>query len=242
MANLIVKKIFKSIGLFKAAVFLKRKVNPVLRAFYPLTPHLLLAVERSLEWIQQNRKGSGDYLEFGIFRGFTFWYAQACSKQKNIQNMRFFGFDSFFGLPEIKGLDKNGDFQEGLYYSPRHDVEGYLNEYGVDWNKTVLVEGWFDKTLTNETRQKNKIVSAALVVIDCDLYESTVPVMNFLQPLIGEEKTIILFDDWNSFGASDQKGERKAFKEFLDKNPAIKCEAFIQFGPHGQGFLVWKQT
>ena len=61
--------------------------------------------------------GEGDYYEFGLFKGYSFWTAQKTAKQHEAQSMRFFGFDSFAGLPDVGGLDKTA---RDDFYQRRH--------------------------------------------------------------------------------------------------------------------------
>jgi len=53
-----------------------------------------------------------------------------------------------------------------------------------------------------------------------------------------QKGTLILFDDWNCFDAEDNKGERRATKEFLRDNGKILLEESFRFGWHGQAFKV----
>lgn len=191
MASLFTRKLLKKLGLLEIMRLMKRKVLPPVNAFMPCNPHLLIAVNRSLRWIKEKGLTEGsDYLEFGIFRGFTLWYAQALANDMEIKDMRFFGFDSFFGLPPISGIDKGGDFQEGAFYCPRKDVETFLTQYGVDWNNTFLVEGEFKKILTSETIRKYNLRQCSLCVIDCDLYESARLVLTFIESLIQHQSIL----------------------------------------------------
>ena len=67
---------------------------------------------------------------------------------------------------------------------------------------------------------------AAVIYVDCDLYESTVPVLKFIKPFL-QRGTIIVFDDWNCFHGDPDRGERRAFKEFMDKELRLKFEEFV---------------
>jgi hypothetical protein len=49
---------------------------------------------------------TGDYYEFGLYRGHSLWSAQQAADRLGISGMRFFGFDSFEGLPEIEANDR----------------------------------------------------------------------------------------------------------------------------------------
>lgn len=232
------KRLLASVGALESVLHWKRRFMPAERAFRPCTPHLLIAIARSLRWLDKEDLLEGsDYLEFGIFRGFSLWYAQMMARDIGVTHMRFFGFDSFQGLPEPRGVDSDGEFRAGDYSCLRRDVEQHLDANGVDWSRTFLVEGWFNRTLSGATRERYALRRCGLCVIDCDLYESTAAVLAFLTPLI-QNPMIVLFDDWNSFGASDEKGERRAFTEFLGRNPTVSAEPFCAFGGHGQGFVL----
>jgi hypothetical protein len=63
--------------------------------------------------------------------------------------------------------------------------------------------------------------------------------LNFIIPLLNET-CFLIFDDWNCYGANDDKGERKAFAEFLKENPNIKAESYGQFGSNCEVFLLQK--
>ena len=210
-------------------------------SFYTLSPDLLVAIHSCL------RRGetlgilnNSDYLEFGIYRGFAFWYSQATTRDMNIPDMRFFGFDSFTGLPEMAGRDKHGDFRKGQFRAAQKLVENNLNTFGVDWNRTFLIPGFFSDSLNEETKRKNNLHKCSLCVIDCDLYESARYALNFVSPLL-HEKAFIIFDDWNCYNADPDKGERKAFSEFLSENPGMKATPYKQFGTNCQVFFIEKK-
>ena len=68
---------------------------------------------------------------------------------------------------------------------------------------------------------------AAVIYIDCDLYSSTVPILEFCKPFL-QLGTIIVFDDWFCFHGLNNKGERLAFSEFRSANPDMIFEEFVQ--------------
>ena len=153
------RQALKLSGLLEPSRKARQRINrffrkPAPEVFYSLSPDLLVAIHSCL------RRGEAldilrgsDYMEFGIYRGFAFWYAQAIACDMGVPDMRFFGFDSFHGLPEITGRDKDGDFREGWFCSGRPSVEGYLNQYGVDWKNTFLVDGFYSDTLDEHTKK-----------------------------------------------------------------------------------------
>lgn len=217
---------------------IKRTLFPEIPSFTPCTPGLLIAIHQSLDWIRENlnsREGDRDYLEFGIYSGFTLWYTQALAYVKGIKNMRFFGFDSFQGLPKPEGLDRKGGYAklEGAMCCNRSRVEEFLNDLGVDWSRLSLIEGAFKNTLTAQLKQQYSLSSCGICVIDCDLYEPTKIVLDFLASLI-RDRCVLLIDDFNSVG--------QAFDEFLDSHPRFTSKPFLSFPHNGRGFIVSTQA
>ena len=59
-------------------------------------------------------------------------------------------------------------------------------------------------------------------MVDCDLYSSAKEALTFCGPLL-TDPAIIFFDDWNPL-AKENKGEKRAFDEFLHENPHVKAD------------------
>ena len=184
-------------------------------------------------------KVEGDYLEFGVFRGghfiATYLFAQKCG----LNSMRFHAFDSFEGLPEVSGLDKIApkQFEQGEYACDLETFKSIIKKNGVSLDKVTITEGWFDKTLNDETKKKLAISKAAIIWLDCDFYESTVPVMNFITDFV-QNGTIIIFDDWFCFKGNPELGQQKAFSEWLERNPNIRASEFYKYGWTGNSFIL----
>lgn len=183
---------------------------------------------------------SGDYCEFGIFKGDTFQYAARIIAPA-LPHMRYIAFDSFEGLPQPAGIDSvNGytsNFHEGEFAVPLDAVRQRLTNAGVDMTKVEFVKGWFEETLTDETARNLSINHVAAAWIDCDLYESTVPVLKFLTSRISVG-AVIIFDDWRVFRNLPEYGGQRACAEWLEKNPQIKLRELFSFGNHGLAFSV----
>jgi len=181
----------------------------------------------------------GDYCEFGIFKGYAFWYAQQVAVKKGFDKMHFYGFDSFEGLPEIETEDKtSGDvFYQGQYACSYDEVVKNLDSKGVDWNKTTLVKGYFGDTLTQDNSQLNDLEKISVALIDCDLYSSTREVLEYIQPRL-IKTAVLIFDDWDCFDKDDDRGQRRAFREFLAQQDHFKAKKFISYGNYGQSFIV----
>lgn len=183
----------------------------------------------------------GDYLEFGTFRGRSLIAAynalastfqnrlaneralmsaeQEADCQTQWQSMRFVAFDSFQGLPALEGIDRDGDdFRAGQYACSRDDVARNLAQGGVDLSKVEFVAGWYQDTCIAATKKRLGLKAAALCWIDCDLYQSTKEVLDFIEDLI-VDGTILVFDDWFCFRGSPYRGQQRAFREFQAAMP-----------------------
>jgi hypothetical protein len=195
----------------------------------------------AMEYAHYSLEG-GDYLEFGIYRGNTFSLAyRIAQKWKKLAGMRFYAFDSFEGLPPSEGVDVEGYehevFAEGNYACDEPSFRKNLAAKGVDLTKIETIPGWYDQSLNEETRKRLPLEKAAIIWIDCDLYESTVPVMKFITPYV-QNGTLLIFDDWFCFHSNPDRGEQRAFREWLECNPEIRATPFLSFGWHGHSFIL----
>jgi len=204
----------------------------------------------------------GNYLEFGVFRGESFisayhsmesarkdWASKernrlAFSDSRNVSEvtikdeMRYFAFDSFVGLPEPKGIDKeNARFREGRYDCPVWEFMSILESNCVDTSKVTIIPGWYKDTLSLITKENTGLKSAAVVMVDCDLYESAKLVLEFITDLV-RDGTILIFDDWFNFKGRPDRGEQKAVNEWLEKNKSIRLSDYHVSGPVQKSFIV----
>lgn len=184
-------------------------------------------------------RDGADYCEFGMFKGYSFWKAQQEAARHGL-TCRFFGFDSFAGLPEVQGLDQteHGEFRKGQYSCSQQEVVANLEAAGgIDWTRTFLVRGYFEQSLTPDVLVTHRIRKIGVAMIDCDLYSSTVQVLQFIRGSIGD-KSVLIMDDWNCFDADDDKGQRRAMREFLETEPHLRLEPLVSYGPNSQAFVV----
>jgi O-methyltransferase len=109
---------------------------------------------------------------------------------------RFYGFDSFEGLPErwCEGVEK-GHF----------DVAGTLPQ--IDDTRVTFVKGWFESTVPQFARgfvPKNRLV----MHLDADLYSSTMLPLIHFSPFMSKG-TLLIFDEFY-----DREHEFKAFVDW----------------------------
>ena len=176
-------------------------------------------------------KLEGDYLEFGVFRGTSFIMASKLVQTYNMPTMRLFAFDSFEGLPDSEGKA----FTESEFSCSEDLFKKIVKKAGVDLSKVVTIKGFYSNSLNEDIKKKYNI-KAAIVHIDCDLYNSTKEVLNFIESMV-VPGTILIFDDWDSFKDEDVEnmGERKAFKEWS----LFNCfDELYDFRGYGKAFIM----
>jgi len=139
----------------------------------------------------------GLIIECGVFKGRSINLIAQHLPEKTI-----YGFDSFEGLPENWTGWK--DHQKGALATPLPQVK----------DNVVLIKGWFDDTLP-KFHQEQPMEAIGLLHIDCDLYSSTVTILETLVTRI-VPGTVIVFDEYLNF-VTWREHEAKAFAEFCEK-------------------------
>lgn len=210
--------------------------EPPLVSVKALQPKFKKACEILTDKIGANN--IGDYLEFGVYNGTSMNCMFQTLKELKLNDVRVFGFDSFEGLPAVAAIDTENELQPGDYASNITFTSKRLTNYGIDWNRTFLVKGWFEDTLNESLLSDHAIQKASIIMIDCDLYSSAKRALNFCAPLI-KDTSIIFIDDWSE---EAEVGERRAFHEFLQENPYLKSEFLDHYKhkgrPNGRIFIV----
>jgi hypothetical protein len=180
----------------------------------------------------------GDYLEFGCCGGMTFRLASKYAHFHKL-NMHLYAFDSFEGLPAPKGIDDHPQWEKGAMSIGIEKFKRILKSAGVKESEYTLIPGYYSDSLPHLLLDKLNLKIAALIYVDCDLYESTVTVLDFVLPLL-QTGTIIAFDDFYCFNGDPDRGEQLAWREFLQRNPEIEPVSYLNFGWHGKSFIIKK--
>jgi O-methyltransferase len=148
------------------------------------------------------KSGPVDYLEFGVFNGDSIRQWASLNAHPD---SRFFGFDSFEGLPEDwrPGQDKGHFSTGGLVPS-------------IDDPRVQFVRGWFENSVPVFARAfvpKNRMI----LHLDADLYGSTMLPLVHFSPCM-TQGTLLIFDEFydreHEFKALTdwQKVSRKTFR------------------------------
>ena len=188
---------------------------------------------------QDNRtEPFGDYLEFGVYNGTSLSCMYSVAEEIGLEQMSFYGFDSFEGLPKRANQDDEGLWVEGQYNCGIDVTQALLTERGIDWERVHLIKGWFSETLTDEMIDRNGIVKAAIVMVDCDNYASAAEALSFVEPLI-RGQAVIIFDDWRAWDLDTKNmGEKRAFSEFLEAHPDLIARDLGSYSHDSQVFHV----
>ena len=179
------------------------------------------------------------FFEFGCHSGRTFSAAINAAKYFKMNNCEFFAFDSFQGLPKTDE-SQDGIFKTGEFCTSKKEFIKIVKENtNMKINDRDLIEGFYDKTLTDKLQ--SSMPKIGILHVDVDLYSSTRDVLKFCRPLL-VNGSLILFDDWYCFkpGAkiNDSYGEQKAVGEFLDTNKNIKFIPWKAYSTFGKSFFV----
>lgn len=134
------------------------------------------------------QKASIDYLEFGVARGESFRHWMRLNAN---EASRFFGFDSFEGLPE----DWLPKIKKGAY-----SARGHIPD--IDDRRGVFFKGLFQQTLP-EFIESFKPENRLVLHMDADLYSSTLYALTMLDRFI-KPGTLILFDEFLSAGGGHE--------------------------------------
>jgi O-methyltransferase len=133
-----------------------------------------------------------NYLEFGVASGASFkWFLQ----QNKNNRSRFYGFDTFDGLPEDYGPYKKGAFS----------TQNKLPEINDERGK--FYQGLFQQTLPAFLKNFNSN-EKMILMMDADLYSATLYVLSTLSSFL-KKGDIIFFDQF-----AVPKHEFRAYLDF----------------------------
>ena len=182
---------------------------------------------------------NGDYFEFGLWQGKTFCYAHLMKHRYCQYDTKLFGFGSFQGLPGIVE-EKDNIWYEGQFAYGEEKLRVNLKRSGFLDNEFELIPGYYEDSLNDNLHRSFQDKSAAIVYIDCDLYESTIQVLNFVYRYF-VNGTIICFDDYYNYKGSPDQGEQRALNEFLQEHQEFQFIPYLDYSPLGKSFIVRRQ-
>lgn len=134
-----------------------------------------------------------DYFEFGVSKGASFkWWINRIKDE----DAKFYGFDTFTGLPEDWGRFKKGDMANGNTPPEISD------------SRHKFYQGLFQQTLLPFLSEYNT-TKRKVIHMDADIYSATLYVLTLFSSFI-KSGDILIFDEFNV-----PLHEFKAFKEWV---------------------------
>lgn len=174
-----------------------------------------------LEFFKQTSTVRGEIVEFGIFKGNSFFrWIKFRDLLEQTGSRKVIGFDIFGDFPEA-GFEEDKQKRDAFVAETNggksislEEINELLTKQGL--NKNVeIVKGDILKTL-DEYLAANPHLKISLLHIDVDLYEPTKHVLEKLYDKV-TKGGIIIFDDYGAFA-----GTNKAVDDFFKGNAEIK--------------------
>jgi O-methyltransferase len=134
---------------------------------------------------QRSGNSAITYLEFGVWKGETL---AAWTKINTNEASRFYGFDSFEGLPEDWG-HAFGTTKKGAF-----GTDGAVPT--IADTRVTFVKGWFQHTL-RKFLADTPLIHPIVLHNDSDLHSSTQYTLSMLDPFL-QADDIIIFDEYEA--------------------------------------------
>jgi O-methyltransferase len=191
----------------------------------------------------KERNVLGDYFEFGCHRVRTFRMALTEARKQMMEDIRFFAFDSFEGLPECPAdVDVDPWVKGGLCTTEEEFME-LIREHVLFVDKVFTFKGFYKVSLTKALQQKLLTMDAraSLITVDCDLIDSARDVFRFVGPFLQPGTVVYLDDMFGGYQGSPIKGVYKAFQEFMETTE-FQFFPYLQVGAFGRSFIAYKES
>ena len=195
-------------------------------------------------------KVQGDILEFGVYTGRSlallsyinnkYYKTENTLNSADKINRNIYGFDSFQGLQDTDGhlRWRKNMFKYNHSYHPTirdnelvtpEKIRSFFSKMGLD--EPIIRESFYNNLNIDD------IDTVGLCHIDCDLYSSTKDALNLIKDKL-VSGSIIMFDDWFNNLALPDRGEQKAFNEFLRENKHFSAVPFERYATFCQAFII----
>ena len=195
---------------------------------------------KAVDFLADNRI-PGDYFEFGCHRARTFrMMLSESAKKQALADMRYYAFDSFAGLPEASSNPSHPVWSVGALTTSEKDFRCLVESLGLAKDRIHTVPGFYGQSLTKGLQKEfvSKGRPVAMVNVDCDLYESAVPVFRFLEPMLQEGTVLYLDDYFCGYRGNPRRGVALAFEEFREQS-RFRFVEHMAIGWWGKSFLAY---
>lgn len=206
---------------------------PDIHTYFSFREDVLRTLAMQVELVMANQV-AGNIAEFGCGTGQSSYMLartlRDCSQYYNMPAKHLHLFDSFEGLPaSTHDIDLESPLVQSNVWGEGACADISAQQLADTLNSQLkfsdfsIYQGWFEETMVQIKPEER----FALVHLDCDLYESTYQVLDYLftHELLSKG-AILLFDDWSCNGNLPEFGQQRAWADICDKYD-------IQFEPRG---------
>lgn len=196
----------------------------------------------------------GDVAEFGCYEGFSALLLSDLMVEFDAQSdfytailpRRIHVYDSFTGFPKSDNpvdsisyeVADSGYWRESEDSPPPGTEELLRSEFGKRFGDDgwTVVRGMYCDSLVSDPLPGE----VAIANLDCDLYSSSVDVLDhLLGRRLLPDGAVLLMDDYNCNRANPRFGMRRAMREcFARTDGFYDYSEFLRYGWHGRAFFV----
>lgn len=202
----------------------------------------------AIEYINYERV-PGAIVEFGVFTGLSLAeFAQGHAFDNKGMERRIVGFDSFEGLPasaEEHARWQRTDCAVNHSWHPMIPIGARVTPSvtqdlfaACGLTPPALHIGPFAATIGRVVPSTYPAI--ALVHFDCDLYESTSDALTLASPAF-QDGAMLMFDDWFHYRGHPEKGQTRAFSEFLKQHPEWTAVPYRSYSTFCRAFILSKR-
>ena len=149
-------------------------------------------------------KLDGDYIEFGIFKGKSLYHSLKTYNKIYNENLKnFYGLDSFEGFP----VENHNFYKKENFESSFSDVQKTFRKY----KNVHIKKGFFSYSL--KSKNLAEIDKICFAFVDCDIFESSLPVFEYLKTRM-VSGGFIMVDDFLSVDDNGNSIMKALFKYF----------------------------
>lgn len=196
-------------------------------------------------------KVEGDVVELGVFTGISLALLAKAHAFNAVPELprAVVGFDSFRGLPPDS--DGHARWSEGdcatnqAWHPLLPEGAPVTPEATLDLFRACrlpaprLEVGDFGETVRAAVGRA--IAKVAILHVDCDLYEPARTALFALEPAL-QDGAVVLFDDWFHYRADPNKGEARAFREFLEAFPRWEAIPYRTYATFCNSFILHRRS
>lgn len=193
--------------------------------------------KRASQYAPTIARGESAYVEFGVYDGKSFILGYHALKDVVT---KFYAFDSFAGIRGAQTGEQT-HFKDEQYSASLQTLEHNFRFANVDTKRVKVVSGFYQDSIKGKHPQEFGIINAPVVHIDTDIYEPALIALEFISPAL-PQGALLLFDDYDQLAAANDKGERRAVREWLGNHPEFELELYRTYGTFCRSFIVHRRA